>query len=320
MGPAMKISDRIGRRLKLHDLHVLMAVTQAGSMSKGAALLNTTQPAVSRSIADLERTLGVRLLDRNTQGVEPTEFGRALLDGGVAVFDDLRQALKNIEFLADPAAGEIRIGCTLLLAGSFVSAVVERLSRLHPRMQFHLVTSQETLHPKLRERNVDLLVGRRLGEAAAELDFEPLFEDSYVVVAGAKSPWARRRRITLAELMHEAWALPPPDNAIGSMAAAAFRAAGFDYPRASVFAAPGVLPSLMASGRFLTLVSTSVLKFLPIRPADYKILPVKLRMGRIPLGIITVKNRTLSPVARLFIEHARAVAKQITKPGEWYVV
>jgi DNA-binding transcriptional LysR family regulator len=109
MGAEMQLSDRIGLRMKLHDLHVLMAVVQAGSMSKAAALLNTTQPAISRSIAELERTIGVRLLERNPQGVEPTEYGRALLDGGVAVFDDLRQAVKNIEFLADPTAGEVRI-------------------------------------------------------------------------------------------------------------------------------------------------------------------------------------------------------------------
>ena len=83
----MQISDRIGRRMKLHDLHVLMAVVQAGSMNKAAALLNTTQPAVSKSIAELERTVGVRLLDRNAQGVEPTAYGHALLDGGTAVFD-----------------------------------------------------------------------------------------------------------------------------------------------------------------------------------------------------------------------------------------
>jgi DNA-binding transcriptional LysR family regulator len=98
----MQVSDRIGLRVKLHDLHVLMAVVQAGNMSKAAALLNTTQPAISRSIAELERTIGVRLLDRNSQGVELTEYGRVLLDGGTAVFDDLRQAVKDIKFLADP--------------------------------------------------------------------------------------------------------------------------------------------------------------------------------------------------------------------------
>ncbi len=105
----MQLSDRIGRRMKLHDLHVLMAVVQAGSMSKAAQLLNTTQPAISRSIADLEQAIGVRLLDRGRHGAEPTEYGRALLDGGVAMFDDLRQAVKNIEFLTDPTVGEIRV-------------------------------------------------------------------------------------------------------------------------------------------------------------------------------------------------------------------
>src|SRR3954467_15670871 len=106
----MQMSDRIGRRMKGQDLHVLMAVVQAGSMNKAAALLNTGQSAISRSIADLERAIGVRLLDRSRQGIEPTEYGRALLDCGTAVFDDLRQGVKNIEFLADPNTGEVRIG------------------------------------------------------------------------------------------------------------------------------------------------------------------------------------------------------------------
>jgi DNA-binding MarR family transcriptional regulator len=69
---AMHLSDRTGLRLKLHDLHVLMTVVQAGSMSKAATHLNTTQPAVSRSIAVLERAVGVRLLERNSHGIEPT--------------------------------------------------------------------------------------------------------------------------------------------------------------------------------------------------------------------------------------------------------
>ena len=136
----MQLSERIGRRMKLHDLHVLMTVVQAGSMGKGAQRLNTGQPAVSRSIADLEHALGVRLLDRDHQGVEPTPYGRALLDCGAAVFDDLRRGVKDLEFLANPTAGEVRIGCNPFLAAGFVSAVVDRLSRRYPRMVFHLVT------------------------------------------------------------------------------------------------------------------------------------------------------------------------------------
>jgi len=90
----MQLSERIGRRIKLQDVHILMAVVQAGSMGKAARHLNTSQPNVSKSIADLERVLGVRLLDRNRQGVEPTDYGRALLSGGEAVFDELRQTVR----------------------------------------------------------------------------------------------------------------------------------------------------------------------------------------------------------------------------------
>src|SRR6266550_8326105 len=106
----MRWADRIGRRLKLRDLHVLSVVVQWGSMAKAARHLAVSQPVVSAAIADLEHVIGVRLLDRGRQGVEPTEYGRALLDGGTAMFDDLRQAVKKIEFLANPKVGEVRVG------------------------------------------------------------------------------------------------------------------------------------------------------------------------------------------------------------------
>src|SRR6478736_8831269 len=125
----MQLSDRIGRRIKLQDLHVLMTVVQAGSMGKAAERLNTSQPNISRAIADLEHAFGVRLLDRHRQGVTSTEYGRALLDCGTAVFDDLRQGVKRIELLADPGAGEVRIGSTYYTGETFVMAVIERLSR-----------------------------------------------------------------------------------------------------------------------------------------------------------------------------------------------
>jgi DNA-binding transcriptional LysR family regulator len=118
----MQLSDRAGRRMKLQDLHILMTVVEAGSMGKAAQRLNSTQPAISRSIAELEHALGVRLLDRHRQGVEPTKHGRALLDCAAAVFEDLRQGVKNIDYLSDPSTGEVRIGSTAFLAASFVSA------------------------------------------------------------------------------------------------------------------------------------------------------------------------------------------------------
>jgi DNA-binding transcriptional LysR family regulator len=311
----MQLSDRIGRRMKLQDLHVLMTVVQAGSMGKAAERLNTSQPNISRSIAELEHALGVRLLDRHRQGIEPTEYGRALLDCGVAVFDDLRQGVKNIEFLADPAAGEVRIGCTPVLASSFVSAVVDRLSRRYPRIIFHLaVAHAETLHRELIERNVDLLIAGRFGPIVDErLGFEILFDDSYFVATGAQSPWVRRRKIELAELMNEPWVLSPTESGIGLLAMEAFRASGLGYPRTSVVTySTHVQLSLLATGRFLTIFSASALRF-PTGRSEIKALPIELPITPVPNGIVTLKNRTLSPTAQLFIEHAREVAKPLAK-------
>jgi DNA-binding transcriptional LysR family regulator len=311
----MQVSDRIGRRMRLHDLHVLMTVVQAGSMNKAAALLNTGQSAVSRSIAELEQAVGVRLVDRTTRGVEPTKYGRALLDGGAAVFDDLRQAVKTIEYLADPTAGEVRIGCTPLLATSFVSAVIDRLSRRHPRMVFHLVTGYvETLHAELSGRNVDLLLTRRFGPIADErLGFEFLFDDSSVVAVGAQSLWARRRRIEFAELLAEAWVLPRPGSEIASIATEAFRASGVDCPRTTVVTdSPHVRMSLVAAGRFVTILPASALNFSAMR-RDIKVLPVHLPRARAPSGIVTLKTRAVSPIAQLFIHCAREVAKTAGK-------
>src|SRR5262245_38317621 len=307
----MQLSDRIGRRMKLQDLNVLITVVQVGSMRKAAAVLNTTQSVISKRIAELERTIGARLLDRNPQGVESTEYGRVLIDGGVAVFDDLRQTVKNLEFLADPTAGEVRIGCNPYLATSFVSAVVDRLSRRYPRIVFHVAaTLAEALHRELSERHVDLLIARGLGAFADErMEFEALFDDLNVVVAGAHNPWARRRKITLAELMNEHWTLPPPDGLIGSAIMESFRRSGLGYPRTTVVTYFAHLRlSLLATGRFLTIHSATMLRF-PTTPLDLKVLPVELPLAREPIGIVTLKNRTLSPVAKLFIDTARELAK-----------
>jgi DNA-binding transcriptional LysR family regulator len=314
----MRLSDRIGCRLKLHDLHVLMSVVQAGSMSKAAALLNTGQPAISRSIAELEHELGARLLERNRQGVKPTPYGCALLDGGTAVFDDLRQTVKRITNLADPTIGEIGIGCNPFLAASFVAAVIDRLSRRYPRAVFRLMPAYvEPLHRALIERNVDLLIARRSGSLADDerLDYEFLFDDTYAVGVSGKNPWARRRSIELTELVNEPWTLPPPESTTGSVALAAFRAIGLDYPRTTVIAEPvDVRTRLLGTGRFITIFPQSVFRFSALRPG-LKVLPVTQLFRRVPVGIITLKGRTSTPLAQQFLKGAREAAIQLIKGG-----
>jgi len=108
----MPWDDRLKRRLKLRDLDILAAVVQAKGMGRAASNLNISQSAISKAVADLEHALGVRLLDRSRRGIEPTAYGQALISRGVVLFNELRQTVRDIDFLADPSARELRVAAT----------------------------------------------------------------------------------------------------------------------------------------------------------------------------------------------------------------
>jgi DNA-binding transcriptional LysR family regulator len=311
----MQLSDRIGRRMKLHDIHVLMAVVQAGSMGKAAALLNTTQSAISRSIADLEHTIGVRVLDRSPQGVEPTNYGRALLKRSVVIFDELKQSIQDIEYISDPGSGELCIGTSAPHSEGIVLSVLDRLSRRYPKIVVQvLVGGILELCELLRERRIDLGLARMSGPMPSDdIDQQVLFDDPLVIVAGMDNPLARRRTIRLAELMNESWTWTLPGSWTESLIVEAFRANGLKPPRPMIYAgAINLRLKLVASGRFLTVVPASTLRFNDNR-ASIKMLPVKFPTTHQQTGIITLKNRTLSPLAQLFIECARDVAKPLAR-------
>jgi DNA-binding transcriptional LysR family regulator len=307
--------DRIERRLKLHDVRVLMSVVEAGSMNKAAERLSTSQPAISRAIADLEHTLGVRLLERNAGGVHPTPYGEAIIRRGLAVFDELRQGIKDVEHLSDPTSGELRVGCSEYAAGGPVLSVVERLTRQYPRMVFDVVTAPVlTLYRDLTERRIELVITRLVDFAERRtLSVERLFDDDIVVVAAASNAWTRRRRIELGELFNEPWTLPPRDTGLGAFAENAFRACGLAPPRATVTAySMHMCHRLLETGRFLTMLPRYTLT-LPGKHPSFRALPVELDRARGTMAIMTLKNRSLSPLAELFIETTRAVTKPLAK-------
>jgi len=311
--------SRIGRRLRLRDLHILSTVVQWGSMAKAASHLAMSQPAVSEAIASLEAALGVRLLDRTPRGVEPTLYASALLKRGLVVFDELQQGIREIEFLADPTVGEVRIGCVESLAAGFLPEVIDQFSRKYPRVLVHVANAQTGTQEfrQLHERIVDLLLGRILRPIADDaIDAEVLFQEQYFVVAGSRSPWARRRKIALADLLDEPWILAPPNSIFASLIAQAFSAQGLELPRARVTTVPGaVRTQLVATGRFLTIMAGSMLRHNAER-WDLKALPIALDALSFPFAIFKLKHRTASPVVEKFVEHLRAAAKSMNAPAQ----
>jgi DNA-binding transcriptional LysR family regulator len=305
--------SQIGRRLRLRDLHVFIAVAQHGSISKAARQLAVSQPAVSEVIASLEETIGERLFDRDQRGVEPTRYGRVLLQRSLTVFDELKQGIKDIELLADPTIGELRIGCVDSIASSILPQVIEDFSARYPQVLLHvdrLVTADVELM-KLRAKSLDVVLVRHFepfAKGADDLTVETLFEDYLVIVCGAKSQFARRSKVTLADIANEPWIVTPADTANNAILTDAFQRADLRGPK--VFLSTysiDLRTKLVATGRYIGAFARSVID--PEAEKSIKILPVELPPRRWPIVLVTLKHRTLNPVAQRFIEHIRGVGK-----------
>ena len=311
----MDWNSRIGRRIKLRDLHILQAAVEAGSMMKAASDLAITQPAVSYAIAEIEHALGVPLLDRTSQGVTPTVYGRALLARSAVVFNELRQGISEIKSLADPTVGELRIGTTPPMS-AIASAVFNRLVPDHPHMTFELsVGPTDVLLRQLRQHDIELVISR-LADSVREddLSVETLFHDELAVLCGKRSKWARRRNVSLKELLPAPWVLPPRSGFLTQVIRRAFEEQGLEMPQATVTTTSTyALSVLVGNGPFLAVHPRTMLT----TPSDHPQLTavdVRLPTTRGPIALITLKGHALSPIAKLFLQSAASVVKPV-RPG-----
>jgi DNA-binding transcriptional LysR family regulator len=196
-----------------------------------------------------------------------------------------------------------------MIAAGLLPVVIDRILQKHPRIVFHVdqtITATRDFR-ELRERSLDLAIGWLTTPFTEEdLHADVLYQDQPCVVAGLRSPWSRRRKIELAELADEAWQL----SSLNDMQ---LRAGGPKIAQPKIVSFSYHLRgSLLATGRYLSVVPRSLLHFNGMR-SSLKVLPVKLPIEPRPVAIITLKGRTLSPVASLFIECVREVVKPLTR-------
>jgi DNA-binding transcriptional LysR family regulator len=306
--------SQIGRRLKLRDLHVFSTVVECGSMAKAAQHLGVSPPAVSEVIAGLEHALGVPLLDRVAQGIEPTIYGRALLNRCVVVFDELKQSIRDIEFLSDATTGEVRIGSMEPPWFTLLPDVIRQFSQQYPRINVHtdLIDHSEVFRT-LRERRYDcVFIATQIGvqdKAPDDLTVEILYDDKMIVAAGACSKWARCSNIDLAELIDEPWILSGPTALNRRFGEEVFRAAGLSPPDPRIATNSIILRARLISGSpYLGIFLSSVLRRLIADNYAITALPVGVRAPALSICIVTLKNRTLSPVVERLLECVREVA------------
>lgn len=312
--------DSLIRRLRLRDLRTLACVASAGSMRKAAQDLHTSLPAVSRAIADLEATVGATLVARNTNGVVPTASGEALVRRARVLFDELESGLRELAQLADPESGNVRLGCMETLHAGLVGACVEQLASAYPRMKILLELGQapDLVDYFLGQRIVDFVVARPLNRVLpASMEGETLFHDRLLIVSGRQGAFARKRRLSLADLADAHWIVGRNELEPGSPLLKALDEAGLAVP--SKVIRSGSLHTrfrlLQSRGDFVTLVPDSLLAFSSQAATQLKVLPIELPVWSSPTMIITIRGRALPPTATLFIDTLRQLSRGFRGAG-----
>jgi DNA-binding transcriptional LysR family regulator len=304
-------TSRLKRRLKLRDLDTLLGVVRAGGMRKAAGQLHMSQAAVSKAIAELEDALGVVLLDRSRQGVQVTPAGRALIQRAESMFGELAQGVLELQHLADPDGGNVNLACSEPIMGGLIATAMERMARSHPRVNF-VVESGGTPAQQvqaLQDGQCDFVIARPQSLAlGAEIAVEPLFRDRIDAVVGQASPFARRRKLTLAELVDARWIISPIETRVDSPVIAAFGNAGLPLPRWWVSSGSlNARHTLLAGGGYVTAMPHSFVHFAG-RHHALKVLPVQLGQWQAPTVLMTLRHHTLGPAVRAFIEVVRELA------------
>jgi DNA-binding transcriptional LysR family regulator len=309
----MNWTDRIGKRLKLSDLHILMIVAESGSMGKAAKTLGITQPSVSKSISDIEHTIGVRLLDRSADGAALTVYGQALVKRGISAFDELSQGVRDIDILSDPTGGQVTIGCPEAIASGVLGAVLVRFCTQFPRVVVNVEEANNLAHEyqMLRDRKVDLLLGSIARPFVEEdLDAQVVYEDRPFITTGPTNPLALRRRVEVAELLEQRWVLPG-ESILRSVLEEALEARGFGLPKIGLKSySVHQRISLLATGRFVSADSRSVLRYNGAA-SSLILLPVDLPIRFWPVAVVTLKDRTINPVIQTFVDCVRDVSKPL---------
>ena len=298
----------------LRQLRALQAVADTGSFSRAAELLNYTQPAVSKSIAALEREVGAVLVDRECRPLRLTDAGDALARHAIEVFAGLASAQTEIEAITQLDGGSLQVGTFGSAASSFVVRTLCEFRRRHPKVCIGLVDGHpQPLIRRLRAGELDLAAvfdypaaGHDLGDG---LELHHLLDQPYDIVLPRDHALAGAAGVHPAQLADEDWLLPDVGAEVPMMKLLArmFEAAGFAPRVAFTVNDCKMVLAMVAAGGGVSIVPRLMID--PV-PADVAVLPV---VGERPVQRVSaarLPRRYLSPASATFLGMLRDAARR----------
>ncbi len=308
--PATELIERLPRHLKLGELRVFVAVLEHRSFRKAAAALHITQPAVTKTIANLEGLLGAKLFDRNAHGVEPTIHGLTFAPHAIAIFGELRSAAQEMAIVSSGAKGTLRIGTVPMPAIGFLPMAVRRVVDAHPEVFVSVLEARETeLVERLRKREIELAIVRlALFNPGEDMQVTSLFEEKLCVVAGKDHPLAARKRLAWADLLDQRWVMPSADSYFVDHVRRTLAKLDLALPRHAVESKSiHVQYAMVLHGGMLSFGLRSAIALAPAKDLLVR-LPVELPAITGAIGILNLLAREPSPLALQLVGHIRELA------------
>jgi DNA-binding transcriptional LysR family regulator len=306
--------DRILRsNLKLKHFQLLVALDRSRSVGRAADALSITQPAVSKSLAEIERTLGLRLFERTARGIHPTPFGEAIVRFARSTLADFERTSDELAALASGARGRTTVGTMVVATPVLLARGIALLKARSPETTV-LVEEGDlaALVPKLRGGELDLVVGRlEPAHAASDLETEALYNEPMVVVSRPDDPLARRRKLAWRDLASQPWVVPPPWASMRRKFEQTLHANGLEAPRDIVEAASFLaIVSLVRERSALAFMARSVAQAFE-RQALVSVLAIAFRQPMPPVGLIRLRGGRRPPSADQLAECLRRVGRKI---------
>lgn len=302
-------SSPFQNRIRLSQLRLLVLIAESGSVVSAAQRLNISQPAATKSLKQLEAAVGNALVQRGPTGSVLTPTGALVCRRARMILAELRHVEDELGLFHAGGAGQVVVGALPVAVAALLPRALQTLSRDYPGITVRIVEgTSDALFPRLKEGQLDVLVGRFWpGEEPALLN-ETLFDSRFALVARAQHPLASRRRLVLADAMAVPWILPPPGAHSRSALEAMFLQANLKPPP------HGVETSSYLIIRAL-LAATDMVCPLPIEtPREdvahglLHLLPLTLDVRLPPVGIVRSAQRAPSPATETLLKYLRAAA------------
>jgi LysR family transcriptional regulator, regulator of abg operon len=289
--------------MKLHQLAALVAASDSGSLRQAAAKMRLSQPALSRSIRELELETGVKLLERTALGVKATVYGEALILRSKIVDAELRQAREDIAHLRAATHGDLRIGATPVAAFSLLPVVLARFKKSRPQLRVTVSDGMgESLLNGLRRGDFDIVFGRIYDAIdPKEFKIDVLFDDSLVVVA---------RRGSNVDWDQYDWILPGEDSPARTAFQRTFQEHTGQPPRCTTETNSFVTMLTLLSQTDLLGVAPRQIFRVAWLQQEFVWLDVGFKFPAQPTGVIRRARSPLSPAAQFAINELRRAAQQ----------